>query len=335
MDIIKSFSASRIIKTKFHVLNDQTGKKNFEMKKMTYLLQVITSLLSYMSHFIIMFVAAIFVVKVFSHQESFFISISMIDQLSYPLITLSVFIQEIISTKPVKDQLDKAISYKPSHQGHIMISGPIHRVKYDHVSFAYDANEIIRNFSLSINKNEKCLIMGPSGSGKTTLINLMLGNCQPSSGSVTINEHSTTDLSNNQENISIMRQDPFLFNESLRDNITMYADVSDEKIIKVLKKLGMDKFCNKEALDGFIQEHGSNLSGGERKRIALARTLLRDAPIIVLDEPHANVDMETLSKIETIIEEIENKILIVISHHFDASKEHGFDHIIRLNEAKG
>ena len=330
MDIIKSFSVSRVIRNKFNDLNVQAGNKNFIMKKKTYYLKVITTLLSYMSHFVIMFVAAIFVVRGIFTPGEFFISISMIDQLSYPLITLSVFIQEIISAKPVKDQLEKAMAYQPSHQGYTKIDQPIHQVKYDDVSFAYDSKEIISKFSLAINRNEKCLIMGPSGSGKTTLINLMLGHYQPIHGRVIINEHTARDLINIQENVAIMKQDPFLFNESLRDNITMYADISDDKIMEVLEKLGMDKFCNKDALDGIIQENGSNLSGGERKRIALARTLLRDSPIIVLDEPHANVDQETLSKIEAVIDAIENKILIVISHHFDPSKEHSFDHIINL-----
>lgn len=113
-------------------------------------------------------------------------------------------------------------------------------------------------------------------------------------------------------------------------NLTMYRNMRDDELIALMHKLNLHKFANPEGLDGMVREGGVNLSGGERKRIALARTLLRKAPITIIDEPLANVDTETAEKIEDILAEQSDGIVFVITHHFSDDKKNAFAKSVSL-----
>ena len=132
--------------------------------------------------------------------------------------------------------------------------------------------------------------------------------------------------------MTVVRQEAVLFHDSLRDNLTMYQDIPDEKLIEMLQTLGLSKFAGKESLDGMIAENGANLSGGEKKRICLARALLRDTDILILDEPLANLDDTTAGMIEDLLLSIEGKLLLVVSHQFTEEKLSAFDCVLNLNK---
>ena len=119
-----------------------------------------------------------------------------------------------------------------------------------------------------------------------------------------------------------------LFHDTLRNNLTMYQEVSDNKLFDVLKSVGLDRYANTQALDGIITESGSNFSGGEKKRICLARAMLRDTDVLVFDEPLANLDIATAERIEDLLLSIKNKTILVVSHQFTDEKLCDFDQVI-------
>ena len=111
----------------------------------------------------------------------------------------------------------------------------------------------------------------------------------------------------------------------------MYQSVSDADLVSVLNSVGLDKYASIEMLDSMVSEDGSNFSGGEKKRICLARALLRHTDVLVLDEPLANLDAATAEKIEELLLSIKNKTLLVVSHQFTAEKISAFDAVINFN----
>ncbi|MBR4659391.1 MAG: ATP-binding cassette domain-containing protein [Clostridia bacterium] len=121
-----------------------------------------------------------------------------------------------------------------------------------------------------------------------------------------------------------------LFCDTLRNNLTMFGDVPDERLVELLNGLGLSKFANREALDSVIEENGANLSGGEKKRICLARALLRDTDVLILDEPLANLDEATAGKIEDLLLSIKGKLLLVVSHQFTEEKLPMFDGVLNM-----
>ena len=314
-----------MIARKFRESNEEVSEKLFRFKKVTYLSKTITALLSYMSHFIVIVATAALVLNGDFSAGDFFIAVGLIDQLSYPIIAISAYLQEYLSTKPVAKKLESLFEQAPAGSERTIEISQIKSVAFRHVCFGYeDASPILNDFSLKVNAGEKCIITGQSGSGKSTSMNLLLGYYEPQSGEILINDSNAFCVKQLNEKIAIMRQDPVLFNDTLRNNLTMYRDMCDDELIALLQKLNLHKFATPEGLDSMIREGGSNLSGGERKRIALARTLLRKAPITIVDEPLANVDSETAEKIEDILAELSGGIVFVITHHFSDDKKKAF-----------
>ena len=330
-ELIKNYSIERVIRSKFQKSNDDVSVKLFRFKRITYLSKTITALLSYMSHFIVIVATAALVLSGEFSAGDFFIAVGLIDQLSYPIIAISVYLQEFLSTKPLAKKLE-ALFEQTAEDGKRTLDIPnIDSVAFRHVCFGYgDAAPLLNDFSLTVNAGEKCIITGQSGSGKSTSMNLLLGYYEPRSGEILINGANAFCVKGLNERIAIMRQDPVLFNDTLRNNLTMYRDMGDDELIALLQKLNLSKFASREGLNAIISEGGSNLSGGERKRIALARTLLRKAPITIIDEPLANVDSETAEKIEDILSELSGGIVFVITHHFSDDKKKAFAKELRL-----
>ena len=114
----------------------------------------------------------------------------------------------------------------------------------------------------------------------------------------------------------------------------MYQKVSDEKLLDALKSVGLDQYANIQALDCMISESGSNFSGGEKKRICLARALLRDTDVLILDEPLANLDAETAEHIEDLLLSIQNKTIVIVSHQFTNEKRCCFDQVVEVSTVR-
>lgn len=324
-ELIKNYSIEKVIVRKFRESNEEVSDKLFRFKKVTYLSKTITALLSYMSHFVVIVTTAALVLNGDFSAGDFFSAVGLIDQLSYPIIAVSAYLQKYLSTKLVAKKLESLFEQAPAGSERTMEISQINSVAFRHVCFGYEAaSPILNDFSLKVNAGEKCMITGQSGSGKSTSMNLLLGYYKPQSGEILINDSNAFCVKQLNEKIAIMRQDPVLFNDTLRNNLTMYRDMRDDELIALLQKLNLHKFATPEGLDSMIREGGSNLSGGERKRIALARTLLRKAPITIIDEPLANVDSETAEKIENILTELSGGIVFVITHHFSDDKKKAF-----------
>lgn len=255
----------------------------------------------------------------------------MIDQLSYPIISLSYFIQDLISSKPVYLALLKEIDYTVSTSSNQHLDPTkFEHLTFNNISFGYADNKILTNLNLSFSVNNKYLIRGKSGSGKTTVINLLLKYYQPKIGTISVNDMSLNDLGNLNDIITVMWQDAILFEDTLRNNLTMYQEYNDNHLFEILNSVGLDVYANSESLDMMINENGTNLSGGERRRITLARSLLRDTPILILDEPLANLDDLNAQLIESYLLNIKNRLVIVISHQFSPEKMIEFDQIYSL-----
>lgn len=206
----------------------------------------------------------------------------------------------------------------------------VETITFKNVNFAYEDRQILEDINMVFEKDYRYLLCGQSGSGKTTSMNLLLDYYEIHEGKVLLDGYPVEQVGNLNKLIAIMRQDAVLFQDTLRNNLSMYQEISDEKLIQVLKEVGLEKFSNQEKLDYLIEEDGVNLSGGEKRRVALARVLLRQTPVLVLDEPLANLDAESAASIEDLLLAIGDRMVIVISHQFSPSKISQFKSVYRF-----
>lgn len=172
-----------------------------------------------------------------------------------------------------------------------------HDVVFDHVSFSYEDRPILRDVSVTIPDRTTTAIVGPSGSGKTTLAKLIAGFWDVKSGSITMGGRELRDIPLTQlyDQVAFVSQDNYLFDDTVRENIRMgRMSATDAEVEAAARAAGCDSFIGglEHGYDTVVGGGGAHLSGGERQRIAIARAMLKDAPIIILDEATANVDPE-------------------------------------------
>ena len=330
-EIIKNYSIEKKILERFDSSNSLAMGNLLRDFQVGALAQLITTLISYLSYFIVLICSTWLVLKGDFSAGDFFIAIGMIDQLSYPLISLAEIIRQLVAIKPTCDAMEKFIGLSETAKTKKSLENFSNEISFHNVDFAYkEQTTVLRNFNLRIQKGKRYLLQGPSGCGKTTAVNLLLRYFDATNGYITIDGKPIESVYSTYDCMTVVRQEAVLFHDTLRNNLTMYQDISDEKMMSVLVPLGLDDFANSTALDLVIAENGANLSGGEKKRICLARALLRDSDILILDEPLANLDDDTARKIEDLLLSIQNKTMLVVSHQFSEEKIKMFDQVVNF-----
>ena len=216
--------------------------------------------------------------------------------------------------------LEKAFDYPELKTGTAPFSGTGHDIEFRNVRFAYKDLEVLKDVSFTAQERQMTALVGASGSGKSTAAKLLVHYYDVSGGEVLIGGQNIREMSLEalNERIAYVSQDVFLFNKSIADNIRIgKKGATDEEIIAAAKKAQADEFI-RELPDGYATlagEAGSKLSGGQRQRIAFARAILKDAPIVILDEATAFIDPENEQKMnQAIFEIVRDKTVIVIAH---------------------
>ncbi|WP_367121239.1 ABC transporter ATP-binding protein [Staphylococcus capitis] len=211
-------------------------------------------------------------------------------------------------------------------------------IEFEHVSFSYGDHRVINDVNFKIGSHTSTAIIGPSGSGKSTLCNLLLRFYDVNEGAIRIGGVDIRDMTLNtlMSHISAVFQKVYLFNDTIENNI-LYGkpDASKEEVIAAAKQACCHDFIMTlpEGYQTMVNEKGNNLSGGEKQRISIARAILKDAPIIILDEATASIDPENEHLIQSAIDELsKGKTVITIVHKIGTIKN--ADEIIVLNEGE-
>ncbi len=334
-EIIKNYSIERSVTSRFCETNRYTATKDLNRKQLGNLANLITTLMSYLSYFIVLAFAAFLVLRGDFSAGDFFVAVGMIDQLSYPIISLSGIIRQLISIRPTCRDMEAFIADSKGRVSAAHCGRLSEGIRFDGACFSYDGGKpLIRDFSLVIKKGGRYLLKGPSGCGKTTAVNLLLRYHDLQSGKISIDGEPIGAFCDTYPLITVVRQEPVLFCDTLRNNLAMYQEVPDSRLIDLLNSLGLSKYANVEALDAMVAEGGANLSGGEKKRICLARALLRNTEVLILDEPLANLDDDTARAIESLLLGIRDRTLLVVSHQFSNDRVGAFDGVTDMERAE-
>ncbi len=332
-EIIKNYSVERQILARFDRSNGQVMDRLRQDTALGAAAQLITTLISYLSYFVVLAAAAWLVLAGEFSAGDFFVAIGMIDQLSYPLISLAETIRQLVAIRPTCAAMERFIGQSAGGGAGRPLLRVEKAIRYEHVTFGYTAGRpLLRRFDFTAEMGKKYLIKGPSGCGKTTAVDLLLRYYDVTAGRITVDGVPLEEYDTTYGAITVVRQEAVLFRDTLRNNLTMYRDIDDGRLMETLRSLGLGRFAGGKALDGLITENGANLSGGEKKRICLARALLRDTDVLILDEPLANLDEETAGKIEQLLLSIDGRLLLVVSHQFTPERAAAFDGVVDLGQ---
>lgn len=252
--------------------------------------------------------------------------VNNLERVMYPMSQVSEWMPKIFSSKQLFTKIDDTLRNHDNHKELIAIEGLHNSINFSKVSFGYEDIDVLKDINLSFKKGGKYLIIGPSGGGKSTLLKLLRKYYSPKSGNILIDGNDLKDVTKGSyfHHISNVEQQVFLFEDTLRNNITLYKDFSDEEINTVIEKAGLKDFVEgfPGGLDSVIYDNGKNVSGGEKSRIAIARGLLQNTDIIFLDEAFASLDSKIAKEIENTILSLEDITVINVSHVvFEDTKE--------------
>lgn len=221
----------------------------------------------------------------------------------------------------------------------IALSGLKEKIEFKNVNFAYDKkNLVLKNINLTVPKNETLAIVGNSGGGKSTLVNLIPRFYEVTSGSIEIDNVNVKDFSleSLRQNISMVFQDNFLYSGTIRDNILMgNPNATKEDLESSIRYAHLEDFIKElpNGLDTVLGERGTSLSGGQRQRIAIARAMIKNAPIVILDEATSALDNESEAIVQKAMDNLmQNRTVFIIAHRLSTIKN--ANRIIVINDGE-
>ena len=204
-------------------------------------------------------------------------------------------------------------------------------VRAENISFAYGNHRpVLKNVNLTIHKGHKIALVGASGGGKSTFVQVLLGLYQPQQGEIYFDEQAVSRIGLDvvRENVATVLQHPVLFNETVRMNLTLGQDIADEKLWNALKIAQLEDVVKEleNGLDTLVGKQGVRLSGGQRQRLAIARMVLSEPKVVILDEATSSLDTETEKKLhQALAEFLQKRTTLIVAHRLSAVRQ--ADHI--------
>jgi len=293
-------------------------------------------------HTILLGVYFLTFLKTFQGRSSFgelILIIQLVNQIRRPLFAMSFVLGRIqeaengskeyfnILDLPSRETIEHNVSPRNLKE---------HTLIFDDVSFAYEeGHEVLHNLNFNISKNQTVALVGKSGAGKTTITNLIMKFYDPTRGvirmgDVSYKELSTTDV---RHNIALVFQDHELFSTSVRENVAYGIDATDAQVQKALEKAQVWRFVQElpKGMDSEIGERGVRLSGGQKQRVQIARAILKNAPILILDEATSSLDAQSEADVQEALEVLmKDRIVLVIAHRFSTIRN--ADRIVVLDK---
>lgn len=214
---------------------------------------------------------------------------------------------------------------------------PAHGLVAHNLTFSYEAGKpVLRSVSAEFSAGGCYALVGGSGSGKSTLLSLLMGVSRAYEGSLAFDGTELRDASTASlyRAISLVSQDVFIFDGSLRDNITMFDEVGDEALSRVVRLAGLDGLVRERGLDYQCGVGGTDLSGGERQRVSIARSLLRGSGVLLLDEATSALDQATADQVTRSVLALDGVTRVMVTHRLDASLLARFDKVFVLRDGR-
>lgn len=336
--VIKSFKAEKQI-----LFNYNKSNQNLEnAKRKRRETSILINLSSFSSSFIVtLVVCGVGIYLILIGKETIGTVLAFIQLLDYVVNPIQELGSDLPNKKAASELIRKIgdmIYENTSDQNDKIEYHNFHdKIVFHNVSFGYDEEKtILKNISLEIEAGKSYAIVGLSGSGKTTILNLLLGYFNGYSGSIQLDTNEIRDIkaSSLYDIVTVIQQNVYIFDDTIRNNITMLKEFDDSLVNKAIGSAGLSALVEEKGIDYLCGENGKNLSGGEKQRIAIARALLNKSSIMLVDEATSALDTITSKTIITSILNLKDITRLVVTHKLNTEDLVRYDKIIVMKSGE-
>lgn len=322
--VIKSFNAQANSENVFHDLNEDFTDAQTGIYRRIELSSPLSEFLGVTVVMVVLIIGGTIVLNAhtFLTPALFITYIALFSQIITPIKNFSTAFSNYRRGQAVLERIDSILSadeviLQPDCP--VSVSSFKESVRFSHVSFSYNSSPVLNDINFTIHKGDTVALVGQSGSGKTTLSDILERFYDPSSGAVILDgiDIRKYDISDYRSLFSLVSQDVVLFNDTLYNNITMGYDASEEQVLEAVRIANIEDFVLSlpDGLNHRLSDRGLNLSGGQRQRISIARAVLRNSPIIILDEATSAMDTESEQLVQKALDNaVRNRTVLVIAH---------------------
>ena len=261
----------------------------------------------------------------------------LMNYISLPLQTIPPILAARKASNELISKFADLLASDKESEGADRLDAVEHRITVNNLSFAYEEESpVLKDITVEFAPKKSYAIVGASGSGKSTLFNLLMGGYLTYQGNIFYDGLELKGINKKSlyQNVSLVQQENFLFNASIKDNVTMFGNHPEDAVMDACNRAGLAEFIEKNGLNYRCGEGGSNLSGGERQRVCIARSLLKGSKVLLLDEATSALDHATADQIISSIANLTDTTRIVITHNLEEAQLTKFDEILVMKDGR-
>lgn len=332
-ELIKNYSIEEQMQERYQERSIQVELCKYKRERVMAELQGIANTASILTQFLIMLFAGFLATKGYITLGSIVAVTQLSGQVITPASQLTAMFGLLTSIRPVSAKVMELVKENDTP---LPIDDPRteeHDISFRDVSFSYGEQPVLKHIQLTLEKGKKYALTGNSGSGKSTLLKLLMQYYPTYEGQILIDETELKEYGCFFKQCAYVGQDVFLLNDTIEHNICLYQEPDTERLAYAIRESGLETVLEQteKGAQAMTGENGSNFSGGERQRIAIARALYHDKKILLFDEATSALDSDMAEKIENLILNLRGVTCLFVSHKLSASCVKRYDGIIRLD----
>lgn len=336
--VIKSFQAEKEIFNFFVRSNRELEDKKFSKRRLKTLVGMIGALAGIFAQLGVFIAGTWLVLSTHSLTGgTVILFVNLMNFVIDPIATLPGLLASRRAAKGLMGKLAEALEKNPTAEGHRDISELKEGLRLDKLSFAYEeGKDVLHQLSAKFEAGKAYAVVGGSGSGKSTLLHLLMAGNTGYQGQIFFDDTELRDLSTSSlyHLISTIQQNVFVFNASIRDNVTMFRDFPQAELDKAIHSAHLDELIERRDEDSLCGENGNALSGGEKQRISIARSLLKQTKLLLADEATSSLDAQTAHQVTSDILDLQGITRIIVTHTLEEALMKRYDGILVLKDGR-